>query len=86
MNLSPVLILVEPHDPDGGLAGSLSLVDPIVRRGARLLPQLRRRSPILTHRASRIPLLQGAIPGKSRFKTHRLHPAQLNEFYRQCSR
>jgi hypothetical protein len=54
MNLSLVLILVEPHDPDGGLARSLSLVDPIVMRGSRLLRQPRRRSPILTHRASLI--------------------------------
>ena len=27
-----------------------------------------------------------AIARKTRFKPHRLHPAQFNEFYRQCSR
>jgi hypothetical protein len=54
MNLSPLLILVEPHDPYGGLARALSLVDPILMHGSRLVREPRRRSPILTHCASPI--------------------------------
>ncbi len=54
MNLSLVLILVEPHDPHGGLARALSLVHPILMRGSRLVRPSLRRSPILTHRASLI--------------------------------
>jgi hypothetical protein len=40
------VLLVEPHDPDVGLARSLSMVDPIVTLGARLVWDARRRSPL----------------------------------------